>query len=392
MKKFVISTLIAVNTLILPLSSLEASQPVSGDKEGLILQIQELQRTLGSLLLNQDPLSSSDGVIQRMTDWQPTQTLNSSCVSLPGQLYINCYGGRGSGSVSENITIYDEEKNKIGYFPSEIPSMYATACAPDTNENFIYCFGGYQMTKAGKWQVTDDIFIYNTRTKEKEAFSILDTKLPFKTAGMSCVESSVDELIYCFGGYLGNKYDLPADNVISVKNRGGQYFSGSVISFNPDTKEVKIIAGQKAFAGDDKSCAYSGSASKVYCFGGDKGNLKGDTTDNIFSFDPRTKELEKLVVKMPKPLSVTSCVNQRLGVLIYCLGGTSTSKKGTDVSNKEIFTFDPEKEVVEVLGLQLPNALAGHSCVSGNNENIESIFCFDGSVYTKSGVFKFTPK
>ncbi len=335
--------------------------------------------------------ADSEISVTKVADWTETQRLNTSCVTSYQTGDISCFGGRGNERVSKRLTTFDTGTFEPGYYSEIIPYAYASACAPDSEKGIIYCFGGYKFDRDNAvphnnlWQM----YVTNFGTNEME----LDIeKLDFVATGMSCVESVANKMIYCFGGFLSDYYgrDFESHNEFKIlKNELGQEFSGSVVGFNLETKEIEIIEGDLQIAGDDMSCVYHEDTQKVYCFGGDMGAFVGSETDRIFSFDPDSNEIEILETTLPEPLSVTSCVSHP-NSLIYCFGGAAVAGAGVSNESSDIFVFNPSKEQLSVITSGLPDTLAGHSCAL-DPQNTEDIYCFGGSIATLPGVYKITP-
>lgn len=383
MKKITILVLIFC-FLLSPIVSYAQSDTTESQRHILIARIVELQKILAQLLSLQNTTTESE--VSKVSIWSPAQRLNSSCVTSDKTGYIICFGGRGDKAVAKNITLFDPDTNRPGYYPETIPFTYASACASDSKDGIIYCFGGYTIDSFGKFVPGNDVWTLNLDTQKIKAGSNNGTELPFRVSGMSCVESEHNRMIYCFGGYI-SKSD--ARNIETYENYGGQIFSGGVIAFNPDTLEIDLIKGTEKIAGDDKSCTYHSKTKKIYCFGGDTGGFPGGETDQIFSFDPDTQRLRVLNSTLPQPLSVTSCVSHPNGK-IYCLGGAAITEDGKDQNYYNILSFDPTNQKIIVLGDMLQEPLAGHSCAL-DPENKNDIYCFGGSIETESGVFRYTP-
>lgn len=361
----------------------QSGSPTS-DREAMLAQIVELQKLIAKLVALQN--STSESVVTKVSPWSPAQQINTSCVPSEKTGYIVCFGGRGKDAGSKNITLYDVNTNRPGFYPETIPYTYASSCATDTKESLVYCFGGYTLNTFGKYVPSDNVWTLELGKQKIESVSN-SIKLPFKVSGMSCVESVHNQKIYCFGGYTS---DSEIDDVRTYKNFGGQLFSGGVIAFDLRTQKIDVIRGNTEIAGDDMACAYDRKTEKVFCFGGDVGRFRGAETDNIFSFDPATERIRVLNTSLPMALAVSSCVSHPDG-MIYCLGGTSIKELGVrDNQNSDIYTFNPKSQKITTIKKALVKPLAGHSCALDPVTN-DDIYCFGGSIETASGVYKFTP-
>lgn len=370
--------------LVSPVTSIAQSDLSTPDREAMVAQIALLQKLIAQLVALQN--STSDSIVTRVSPWNPTQQINTSCVSSEKTGYIVCFGGRGKDTGSKNITLYDISTNRPGFYPETIPYTYASSCATDSNKNLIYCFGGYALNTFGKFVPSNDIWTLELGKQNIESVNN-SMELPFNVSGMSCVESVHNQTIYCFGGYIS---DSEVDGVRTYKNYGGQLFSGGVVTLDLRTKKIGLIKGSTEIAGDDMACTYDRKGEKIYCFGGDVGSFRGAETDKIFSFDPKTERITVLNTNLPMALAVSSCISHPNG-MIYCLGGTSIKELGvSDNQNSDIYTFNPKSQKITTIKNALVKPLAGHSCALDPVTN-DDIYCFGGSVETASGVYKFTP-
>jgi hypothetical protein len=346
--------------------------------------------------------------VEEVAEWHKA-SINSSCVTVKDEGRVYCFGGRTDRVVTKHVTLFDQATNRPGYFADLFPfGMHASACAADSLNNQIYCFGGYHhLDPGGDGPVMQNtIFKIDPRRDGKKKYQQLSQTLPAPTAGLSCVEVPKERTIYCFGGHvtggMGRTKKLPL-----VTNEGGQTFANYAFSFHLDTRKTTVIPTTRNIAADDLACVYVSGVQKVYCFGGDRGSYKvsvraGKTVkesldaerDTIFSFDPARKRFAVVPARLPSALSVLSCAPGGDNK-VYCFGGTRELRFGStgDLNSKQIITFDPARETVSISTDELPYPMAGHSCVA-SPRNDGAIYCFGGTLLRPgdSSVLKYVPR
>lgn len=359
-----------------------------------------------SLLLLGSGSTAAYASVTEVAEWTAA-SINSSCVSLKEDGRVYCLGGRSATSLTRYVSLFDATTNRPGFFADTFPiAQYANGCATDSQNNQIYCFGGYQYDRVMGPVAQDTIFKINPSVEGRKRYQKLPQTLPAPTAGLSCVEVPEENKIYCFGGYVVDGGKGTAKKLSLIKNEGGQAFANYAFSFHLDTHKTEVITAKGNIAADDLSCVYASGKQKVYCFGGDQGSyktfVKGGKVVNeslkaaratIFSFDPARKRFSTVRAELPGPLSALSCASSREGK-IYCFGGTKELRfdGSGDLDSRQIIVFNPVRETVSISKDILPYPIAGHSCVESPLSG-RTIYCFGGTLDRNgnSAVIEYSP-
>ncbi len=256
-----------------------------------------------------------------------------SCVESSLNNNIYCFGGMNkTGGYQSEILKYDVEKDEINTIPGplgeslKISPREGLSCVESSENGLIYCFGG-KRSNVYLDNYLDDIIKFDPSANTA---SCMDATLLTKTAYSSCVESSLNHKIYCFGG----------------KNNSG--LSKKIIEFDPsaDTSSSMLttlstkLPAKIAYS----SCAESSLNKKIYCFGGESSS--DDYLDDIVEFDPRDNSTEKnsdVIGELPFTIKSLSCVESLEGK-IYCFGGKKNSGDSKDI----IEYTPPTPKVVEI--------------------------------------------
>ncbi len=249
-----------------------------------------------------------------------------SCVESSLNNNIYCFGGVDNTSTYQSeILKYDVKKDEINTIPGplgeslKISPREGLSCVESSKNGLIYCFGGKNST-----DYSDDIDRFNPSANTT---SCMSATLPAKTAYSSCVESSLNNNIYCFGG----------------KNSNDDYLD-DIVEFDPNNPgEINTVESLEKKIGH-LSCAESSLNKKIYCFGGESSS--DDYLDDIVEFDPRDNSTEKnsdVIGELPFTIKSLSCVESLEGK-IYCFGGKKNSGDSKDI----IEYTPPTPKVVEI--------------------------------------------
>jgi hypothetical protein len=276
----------------------------------------------------------------------PYKITSTACApdSSTGKIY--CFGGlRENGSYTRDVFEFNPSSGSVVTHTNKIPQqgsydgLVQMACAEDSSTNKIYCFGGQFRTQTAGIDQIDAIYEYVPAT---DTLTLMSDTLDQGLARMSCVENSATNNIYCFGG----------------SNTQTKYTH--IYKYDPDAVGTKLtnIATNLDTYRQLLGCDADTNTGKIYCFGGDQGDIESTRTDKIFEFEPTTETWTTKSAVLPSARQYHDCVfNPKTGKF-YCFGGeTSTGYINT------INTYDPVANIVGTSPQTLPVPLGS----SGNN-------------------------
>ncbi|MCK4500414.1 DUF2341 domain-containing protein, partial [Candidatus Babeliales bacterium] len=244
------------------------------------------------------------------------------------------------------------------------------------NDGKIYCFGGYSGS------AIDKIYSYDPVTNSATTTSAV---LPQSEYGVAC--ATAGDYVYCFGGYDGSNYysDIlkynpanPNDNPVSVGNlSGGLGYADAVTGADG---KIYLFGGKKKTT-TWYSCGSWGCP--CMCFMPGQTHCSVVTTTYlkiILQFDPTTNAVTTRSATLPQNRTFKSntCALASDNN-IYCLGGFENSDSAL---TNNIYIYDSSADILSACTNTLSQAVGGHSCVKGNNNNL---YCFGGTTSTKSG-------
>jgi N-acetylneuraminic acid mutarotase len=242
------------------------------------------------------------------------------------------------------------------------------SCVYSSVDSLMYCFGGRSVETGD----TTDRILEVVTTTGFVGFS--QAVMPEDVAALSCAEYEENGKIYCFGGTTVN---------------GVSPYSDTIFEFSPQTGTLRTMESVLPTGRSGLSCDYSSSTKKIYCFGGFDGSYdktkfrKGpygvayypdsfNMIGAIIEYSPVTDSIKTMKAKMKTGVDDVSCVESSKNNLIYCFGG----QYGDQLSN-EIGVFDPVKDTYKTEKAKLKNKLDTTSCA--DNEKTGMIYCFGGS-------------
>jgi hypothetical protein len=182
--------------------------------------------------------NTNNGITSTIVEYNPssdTTTIKSAtlpsarkklaCVENSSNNRIYCFGGEDSSNFINQVVEYNPSSDTTTVKSATMPSSAGKSsfsCAEDSSTHKIYCFGG---SGASPDFQANTIFEYNLSS---DSITVKSAKLPAGTYGLSCAEDSSTHKIYCFGGdtagdfaseilYQINEYD-PSNDTRTTKN------------------------------------------------------------------------------------------------------------------------------------------------------------------------------
>jgi hypothetical protein len=260
------------------------------------------------------------------------ETYGLSCVQSSFDDRFYCLGG--TGSHGNRITNYDWVNDGTSYETTRLPtsrSFLSCAEGKDSAGNVkIYCFGGNRSGTLLSEVQEFDPSVENAFTNNVANFTT-------GRDGLSCVKSSYNEKIYCFGGYDGSNLS-------------------SIVEFDPSVSPPTLtLKANLPVEMKYHSCAEgvdSAGSSKIYCFGGSKNST---IYNSIYWYDPATNGVSPApVATLPSQRLGHSCATDSARNRIYCFGGLKNSLERLD----EIVEFNPVTNVVTQRTLSANNVFS----------------------------------
>ncbi|MCK4967562.1 MAG: DUF2341 domain-containing protein, partial [Candidatus Aenigmarchaeota archaeon] len=318
---------------------------------------------------------SSPGPVVNKSATLPTNWAYGSCVTANDGL-IYCLGGNDSNWTDLNtIFAYNPTTDNVTTTSAVLPtgvSSWGDNCTLASNGK-IYCFGGYSGASI------DQIYSYDPVT---DSSTTTVAVLPQAEYGVACATSG--SYIYCFGGYDDTDYysdilkynpAIPNDNPVSVGNLSSE--SAQIDAVTGADGKIYLLGGIKK-----SSVTYSCSGAVppgCFCFGPEGTCSVTETTylETILQFDPTTNTMTTRSATLPQDRTAYSntCALASDNN-IYCLGGLENN---TSAFTKNIYVYNPSGDTLTTSDQELPQAVAGHSCVKANNNNL---YCLGGSIDT----------
>ena len=231
----------------------------------------------------------------------PTAKSHLACAEDSSTHLIYCFGGLdGSNNLNDEILEYNPSTNIITQKRTLPLAKAALDCAEDSSTHLIYCFGG----GTGGGSSSDEIIQYNPSTNTVISKS---AKLPSRRSSLSCVENSLTNLIYCFGG----------ETPIS-----GSY-TDQIVEYNPSTDVLVTKSAILPEPTTGLGCEGKFKGSKIYCFGGQSSSGK---KSYIYEYTPATDMYIQRSPTFSTSRYYVSCVEDSSTHLIYCFGGLVTDE------------------------------------------------------------------
>jgi len=347
----------------------------------------------GATMIDLHPLTEVSGVGCAIRDrdgdgFDGVSCGGSDCDDSPAACGGNCFPGGievcdgydndCNGKIDDGVFCADTLLIRPARYPSIISDL---SCVEDSATNQIYCFGGVFRAGTDKPQ-TDLIVKYDPLT---DTLTPLEARLPTIRDGLSCVESSATQKIYCLGGYWQEFECTQMEEWGCVAGTVYPHYIDDILEFDPGTGNITTRPVQlpPSAARTEFSCVEDSSTQTIYCFGGSDSSGR---KDQIFSYDPATDTVTIQSATLPSPRSSLSCVQDSSTGKIYCFGGFSES--GTD----EILEYDPATDTLTIQEARLPAAVNRLSCREDSSSH--KIYCFGGqernSGYIKN-IYEYDP-
>jgi len=240
------------------------------------------------------------------------------------------------------ISSFVSAQEQLNIMNAALPSpRSALSCAFSLTADKIYCFGG----NIGSGVDLDQILEYNHLN---DSLIIKSSTLPISRHGLACVESFVNNKIYCFGGSLA----------------GGSVFSNQILEYNPQLDTINIMSTTLPFGRYIHSCAESSITNKIYCFGGYTGGV--GAVNQIIEYNPANNSLAIKNAVLPTPRWGLSCAESSITNKIYCFAG--------DNSGGQITEYNPVNDTIIIKSSVISPSRHGLSC----KESFNNIYCFGG--------------
>lgn len=222
---------------------------------------------------------------------------DATCAAVGTKIYI--FGGTENQSsysstqvLTKKIYQFDTETERISELSIALPAAGRMgSCAVVGRYIYLSAFATSTSTSAGN----ADIYRFDTEYLTCESTT---KSLPYDRHSTAC--AAVGSIVYWFGGRSNT-------------------FHESVFYYNTETEVVGTVSKKLPAKLAGAGCAVIGG--KIYLIGGEIGNrdIKEDSQNTVFCFDPETSEIKKNPFELPTTLSYFGCVT--VGTDIYTIGG-----------------------------------------------------------------------
>jgi N-acetylneuraminic acid mutarotase len=355
-----------------------------------------------SSIVAYDPATDS---VTAMTETLPTGRWGLSCDERSSTNDIFCFGGRDAGGKLNEIFAYDPSSDTLtarsAIFPSRITDL---SCSEIPATGRFYCFGGQIQSVA----YVSEIYSYDPVA---DLLTVMPETLPTGRYGLSCVDSSATDTVFCSGG---------SRNVVSINeiieftpssagtpvcpDRDDDYYFDAACG-GSDCDDDTSRCGEFCFPGKIEDCdgydndcngsidegltcdvipvasavlpweasrltCTATSDRHVFCFGG------ADDEDEISEYDPSTDTIVARNEKLPSGRFGIACAADTSTDRIYCFGG------GT--SANPVLEYNPATDSFTTKTASVPSARNRMACVE--NSATHRIYCLGGMI-SQSGVF-----
>ncbi len=161
-----------------------------------------------------------------------------------------------------------------------------------------------------------------------------------------------------------------------------------ILEFDPETGTLTERGARLPSVRYNHSCATNSGTGKIYCFGG-YGPEPSYGLAEIVEFDPGTDAVRLMNAAFPTKIYDTSCVEDSVDHLIYCLGG-----RGKPISPNYldlIYVYDPSADTLTEKSAKFLSERFDQSCAENSATN--KIYCFGGArnVIDLSEINEYTP-
>ncbi len=355
-----------------------------------------------SSIVAYDPVADSVTV---MTATLPTGRWGLSCDERSSTNDIFCFGGRDAGGKLNEILVYDPSTDTLStrsaIFPSRITDL---SCSEIPSTGRIYCAGGQIQSVA----YVSEIYSYDPVTDQ---LTEMPEALPTGRYGLSCVDSSVTDSIFCSGG---SRNVVSIDEIVEFTpsssgapvcpDRDDDYYFDASCG-GTDCDDDTARCGEFCFPGKIEDCdgydndcngsidegltcdvipvasatlpwessrltCTATSDRHIFCFGG------ADDEDEIAEYDPATDTVTARNAKLPSGRFGIACAADTSTDRIYCFGG------GT--SSTSVLEYNPATDAFTTKTASVPSARNRMACVE--NSATHRIYCLGGMI-SQSGVF-----
>jgi len=267
-----------------------------------------------------------------------------------------------NGQIDDKIACKDVLLTKSAHYPTIISQL---SCVEDSSSHKIYCFGGTDRAGTNEPQ-TDLIARYDPAA---DAVTSLSVTLPTIRDGLSCVEDSSTNKIYCFGGYWQEFVCTQWEPWGCVSGYSTVHYLDDILEFDPTSETISIKTTKLPTGIDSLSCVEDSSTHKIYCFGG--ASYGPAERNQILEYDPETDTLTTMSAVLPSERTIFSCVEDSSTHKIYCFGGHNDSG-----SLNEIIEYNPATDQVTTKNATFPVRIHWLSCVEDSATH--KIYCFGG--------------
>jgi N-acetylneuraminic acid mutarotase len=349
-----------------------------------------------------DPATDSVTV---MTATLPTGRWGLSCDERSSTNDLFCFGGRDADGKLNEVFAYDPSSDTLSprsaIFPSRITDL---SCSEIPATDRIYCLGGQIQSVA----YVSEIYSYDPVTDQ---LTVMPETLPTGRYGLSCVDSSAIDSIFCSGG---SRNVVSIDEIVEFvpestgspvcPDRDDDYYFDAACG-GSDCDDDTARCGGFCFPGKIEDCdgydndcngsidegltcdvipvaattlpweasrltCTATSDRHVFCFGG------GDDEDKIVEYDPASDTISTRIETLPGGRFGISCAADTSTDHIYCFGG------GTSATS--VLEYDPASDAFSTTTASLPSARNRLACVE--NSATHRIYCLGGMI-SQSGVF-----